>query len=270
MKTQAVHPDESFDAPSPSVRHVDIGEPLDWLASGARTFAHAPVHSLLYGALFTAACWLALWLVWSLPWFTIAFITGLLLLGPFLAAGLYVAARQQEMGRSVGIRDSLELLWERRTNLSLFVLFLGLVAAAWVRFSSLLFAFQFDAFSPSIDSYRNFMIGQFDPIATGFFLGIGLLLAGVVFVTSSVAIPLILDRDAGPITGIQTSARAFSENWPAMLLWAALIVVMTGIGILTAFVGMIAIFPWLGYATWHSYRSLVARDAGDESAGASR
>jgi len=36
-----------------------------------------------------------------------------------------------------------------------------------------------------------------------------------------------------------------------------LIIVLTGIGILTAFVGISVIFPVLGYATWHSDQSLV-------------
>jgi hypothetical protein len=31
-----------------------------------------------------------------------------------------------------------------------------------------------------------------------------------------------------------------------------------GIGLLTLFVGMILLFPVLGYATWHSDRRLVA------------
>jgi uncharacterized membrane protein len=43
-----------------------------------------------------------------------------------------------------------------------------------------------------------------------------------------------------------------------MLLWAALIVVMTAIGFLTLLIGMVFIAPLLGYATWHAYRDLVA------------
>ncbi len=258
MGTHAFHSDHSLDSTAPTTRVVDIAEPLAWLANGAVTFARAPTHSLLYGALFALACWVTLWLTWSLPWFAIAFLTGLMLLGPFLASGLYSAARQQEAGQPVKIRAGLDLIWERRTNLSLFVLFLGLIAAAWVRLSALLFAIQFSTFSPSIESYRGLLQGDFDPMVGGLFVGVGLLLASAVFVTSAVAIPMILDRNAGPITAIQTSMRVFARNWPAMLLWAALIVAMTGIGILTGFIGMIAIFPWLGYATWHSYRDMVA------------
>ncbi|AFL72272.1 DUF2189 domain-containing protein [Thiocystis violascens] len=258
MRTNAVQPNRSTLVSAPTIRRADLAEPLDWLAAGIRSFAAAPAGSLLYGTLFAAACWSTLALTRSLPWFALAFLTGLMLLGPFLAAGLYVAARQQDAGEPISIRGSFALLWERRTNLSLFALFLGLIAAAWVRLSALLFAIQFTTLSPSTNDYLGLLSGHFDPVVTGFFVGIGLLLAGTVFVTSAVAIPMILDRDVGPITAMQTSYRTVLTNWPAMLLWAALIVLLSGIGLLTLFVGMIPLFPVLGYATWHSYRRLVA------------
>jgi uncharacterized membrane protein len=257
MKTHTAQP-ASFSEMAPSIHRVDIAEPLDWLAAGLRTLAAAPVSGLLYGTLFTIACWVTLALTRALPWFTIAFFTGLLLLGPFLAAGLYVAARQQEAGEPVSIRAGFELVWERRTNLSLFALLLGLIAAAWVRLSALFFAVKFNTLSPSIEGYVGILSGHFDPVVMTFFFGIGLLLAAVVFTISAVAVPMILDRDAGPITAMQTSYRVVRSNLSAMTLWAALIVAVSGIGILTLFLGMIVLFPVLGYATWHSYRRLVA------------
>jgi uncharacterized membrane protein len=50
-----------------------------------------------------------------------------------------------------------------------------------------------------------------------------------------------------------------------MLAWAAMIVLLVGIGYFTVFIGLVVIFPWLGHATWHAYRGLVESD--DESAG---
>ncbi|EXJ15343.1 DUF2189 domain-containing protein [Imhoffiella purpurea] len=258
MRTHAIRPSRNLVDAAPSVRRIEIAEPLDWLRQAIQTFVRAPGHSLLYGALFSLACWATIALIWSLPWFALAFLTGLMLLGPFLAAGLYVAARQQESGQSVSIRESLGLIWRRRTSLGLFALFLGLIAAAWVRLSALLFAIQFDLMSPSVESYLNLFSSSFDPVVAAFFVGIGLLLAFTVFATSAVAIPMILDRDVDPITAINTSLRTFALNWPGMLLWAASIVALSGIGILTGFIGMILLFPLLGYATWHSYRRMVA------------
>jgi uncharacterized membrane protein len=83
-------------------------------------------------------------------------------------------------------------------------------------------------------------------------------LAGIVFAVSVVAVPLIIDRHATASEAIRTSIRAALANLPAMLLWAALIVVMTAIGFLTLLIGMVFIAPLLGYATWHAYRDLVA------------
>jgi uncharacterized membrane protein len=88
-------------------------------------------------------------------------------------------------------------------------------------------------------------------------VGIGFILAATVFITSAVAVPMIVDRDAGPFAAIATSARAVAENWPAMLVWAGLIVILSAVGIATFFAGFVVLFPVLGYATWHSYRAMV-------------
>jgi uncharacterized membrane protein len=42
-----------------------------------------------------------------------------------------------------------------------------------------------------------------------------------------------------------------------MLVWAAIIGVLTVVGVLTAFIGLAVLFPLLGHATWHAYRDLV-------------
>jgi uncharacterized membrane protein len=42
-----------------------------------------------------------------------------------------------------------------------------------------------------------------------------------------------------------------------MLLWAALIATLTAVGFATLMLGLIVIFPWLAYASWHAYRDLV-------------
>lgn len=247
----------------PTVRSVGTDAPGHWLREGVAVLRAAPVPSLLYGALFALACGAMLALTQTFPWFTLGFLTGLLLIGPFLAAGLYGAARDHEAGRAVSIRSTLRLLWDRRTNLSLFAVFLALVMAAWVRFSALLFAVMDSSLSPTANSYQALLTGSIDPVLGGFFVLIGGLLALVVFVSSAIAMPMIVDRDAGPITAIGTSTRAVTANWQAMAIWAAAIVGLTAIGILTAFVAMVVIFPVLGYATWASYRALTEPATGD-------
>jgi uncharacterized membrane protein len=50
------------------------------------------------------------------------------------------------------------------------------------------------------------------------------------------------------------------QNWPAMTLWAALILMFVGLGILTCYLGLLVAMPLIGHATWHAYRDLVPRD----------
>jgi uncharacterized membrane protein len=42
-----------------------------------------------------------------------------------------------------------------------------------------------------------------------------------------------------------------------MVLWALLIVLLIGIGMATAYVGLLVTGPLIGHATWHAYRDLV-------------
>ncbi|AGA90871.1 putative integral membrane protein [Thioflavicoccus mobilis 8321] len=257
MATHPLSSASTDDPPTFEVRNVGLAAPFSWLKAGIHTFAATPGYSLLYGALFALACLGTVVITRHLPWLTITFLTSLMLIGQYLAAGLYPAAEQHRQGQRISIRAALDQLRGRATNLAFFALFLGLVMAAWVRLSSLLFAFMFTTLSPPIDGFLGIFSGQADPVVLGFFFIIGFVLALTVFVCSAVAVPLIVDRDQNPVTAIVVSTRAVNRNWPAMVLWAALITAATLIGILTAFVAMLVIFPILGYATWHSYRALV-------------
>ena len=241
------------------IARVEASAAFRWLRRGFADFTRAPGLSLLYGGLFAALCAGIYALLMNIPWYGIAYLTGLVVIGPFLAAGLYVASRDMESGNAPGIGGSLRLLQQRSTYLALFSLMLALVMAAWVRFSALLFAIQLNTLSPypSMQALTNIFSSPEGLTTLAFFIGAGLLLVSVVFVVSAIAVPLIIDKDADFISAMQTSARAVAKNPVAMLVWAGLIVALTAVGIATAFIGLAVIFPLLGYATWHSYRELV-------------
>ena len=46
-----------------------------------------------------------------------------------------------------------------------------------------------------------------------------------------------------------------------MALWAALIVVLTLLGLGTLLIGLVVVMPLLGHASWHAYRELVDASA---------
>ena len=42
-----------------------------------------------------------------------------------------------------------------------------------------------------------------------------------------------------------------------MVLWASLVVILTGIGMLPGLAGLIMTLPLVGLSTWHAYRDVV-------------
>jgi uncharacterized membrane protein len=257
MTTHAIAGRAPSSLGAPNTGSIGLGEPFRWLGLGLRDFRSAPWHSLFYGALFAAACLAAYGLAKALPWFAFAFFTGLLILGPYVAVGLYAANRQLEKGEPVEIRSALRLLSERKTNLALFALMVGLLAAAWVRLSALIFAIKFDLFSPTIEGYLGVLSGGGDPVVLAYVAIISLALAAALFFGGAISVPSIVDRDANPFSAIAESASAVARHWPAMLVWAILVATSIAIGVATFFLAFVVLFPVLGYATWHSYRALT-------------
>jgi uncharacterized membrane protein len=71
---------------------------------------------------------------------------------------------------------------------------------------------------------------------------------------------MLMDRQVDVVTAMGTSLEAVKKNWQALTLWAALIVMFVGLGIVTYYLGLIVAMPLVGHATWHAYRDLVPRD----------
>jgi len=129
---------------------------------------------------------------------------------------------------------------------------------AWVRIATLLFALFFSDVNPGLERLIQWTL--FSPSSLPFLVvggAVGAALAVVVFAISAVSLPLLLDRDENVFTAIATSVTAVRLNWQAMALWAALIVVFTGLGIVTLFIGLAVTLPLIGHATWHAYKDLV-------------
>jgi uncharacterized membrane protein len=236
---------------------ISAAEPWQWIMSGLETYKKMPALSLLYGGIFAALVAAVYALSSNVPWFTLSYLTGLVVLGPVIASGLYVANRDSDAGNRPSIKKSIQFLKARKTNLALFSLVLGVIMAAWIRFSALVFAIKFNTMTPGIEAYTAMLSSPDGLITMAYFAGIGLLLVSVVFLFSAFAVPLILDKDVNFIEAMKTSYNTVTANPKAMLMWAFMILCLTAFGVATAFVGLALVFPLLGYATWESYKSLV-------------
>lgn len=86
----------------------------------------------------------------------------------------------------------------------------------------------------------------------------GGVLAAIVYGISVISVPLLMTRQIDAVTAMSASLEAVVQNPKPMALWAALIAGLMALGVATLFLGLIVVFPLIGHATWHAYRSLVS------------
>ncbi len=248
------------ESPFPVPRHVGVGAPLCWLRAGVRDLLTAPGSSLFYGFAFALAGWLiylvfrfAFALAYGLTW-------GFLLVGPYLATGLYEISRRIEAGEPVSLWPTLTA-W--RTNIGGFGVFsivLTVLMLLWSRASLILFALFFSSGLPSVDDLLGqvLRLQHWDFVLAYF--AVGALFGLIGFCISVVSVPLILDRRTDAIVAAITSVRTIYQNPAALLLWALLILGLICAGLATRLLGLVIVAPVLGHATWHAYRDLLEGD----------
>ncbi len=133
-----------------------------------------------------------------------------------------------------------------------------ILSAAWFLISYLIMQGTMPAAAPQIgQTVWGDVLSNISADQMAAYVFSGGVLALIVFVLSVVTVPMIVDRHVDASTAIRTSLRASLQDWPAMLVWAALIVALVSIGFATFLVGMVVIFPLLGHATWYAYKDLV-------------
>ncbi len=245
----------------PAVRKVPVAACLGWLRLGLDDLRAAWAVSLAYGVLFAGLGWILVTHGWSDPHWGLSFTSGFLLVAPVLAVCFYAISRARERGEPlVSLTRPFRLLRENIWSLGLFAIMLAMLFSLWERVTAIAVALtlQADVYAGDTFSYTESLLGDSNhlPVVIGFFV-VGAVFALISFALSAVSLPMIVDRQADPVTALLTSLTAVRRNPLPMLAWAASIVFLVGLGYLTAFVGLIVIFPLLGHATWHAYRELV-------------
>jgi uncharacterized membrane protein len=69
---------------------------------------------------------------------------------------------------------------------------------------------------------------------------------------------MLVDRDIDALTAIGESIKIVTSHPFSMVLWAGCIAALLAACVATAFLGLIVVFPVLGHASWHAYRSVAA------------
>lgn len=243
--------------PRALMRPLTPGAPFQWLARGARDLAATPGIALFYGVCFWGMA-VVLGLVFrNEPEYTMSIASGCLLVGPFLAMGLYEVSRRREQGLVPDLGVSLTCWDAHIRSMGMLVLVLIVLELLWGRASLVVFAVFFNTGMPSTTGVLQAI---FNPENLEFilvYLAVGGAFAGVVFATSVVSIPMILDRDTDAISAAITSLRVVFTHPGILLLWGGLITLLVLLALLPWGLGLAVVGPWLGHATWHAYRGTV-------------
>jgi uncharacterized membrane protein len=240
------------------VVRVPFYRPLAWLRDGWRDMRRHWGASLGYGALIVALGWTLLVFCGTHPYLIAAAISGFLLVGPLMSAGLCEMSRRYSLGQPADFDDSLDGFVRNAPALFEFGVILAICATAWFGVSALLLGSVFHIAAPDMREtlYRGFLDSANRSQVLSYIV-IGGVLATGVFSVSVVAIPLIIDRHASAGQAMRASVNAVLHNVPAMILWSALILALTIIGYAPLLAGLLIIAPLLGHSTWHAYKGMI-------------
>lgn len=248
---------------------LGAGDPFRWLAAGWRDLRAHPGIGLFYGLCF----WLmavALGTVFrARPEYTLSIASGCLLVGPFLAMGLYEVSRRRELGLVPEFGASLTCWDTHIRSMGMLVLVLIVLELLWGRASLVVFAVFFNTGMPSTTGVINAVFNPENWEFLVIYLAVGGLFAALVFSTAVVSIPMILDRDTDAVWAAITSIRVVFSNPGVMLLWGLLITSLITVALLPWGLGLVLVGPLLGHASWHAYRGAVQwQDAGADAGAA--
>lgn len=225
--------------------------PFRWLKLGISDLMQAPQPSLAYGLVIALMIGIVSLLAWfrGSQWIMFAMLGGFVFLAPLTCIGLYAISAQLERGQEPSMARSLRAALKRHFgNEMIFALALLVVFLVWARAAVMVTVFfptDGEATLGELLTYLSF--GSL----------IGAVFAAITFSASAFSLPMIMHRDVDSITAIVTSINAVLRNKRAMIVWLTIVVVSLLIGVLTAFVGLIAIVPVIGYAAWHGYLETI-------------
>lgn len=227
--------------------------PFGWLRKGWADLCAAPLLSAAYGALIVLVSLAVAAIGWWLGRFALlaVLLSGFVFVAPLIGVGLYGIARAHSRGGPAAFGDTLRLAKRVVGQAAVFALGQMVILLLWSRAGLMV-----NAFVPIEDGSLRSLL-EFLAIGSA----LGSVFAAFTFAVTAFSLPLIADRDVDMVTAAISSVNAVLRNKPAALVWAALIVLLTALGLATVFLGLALVMPWLAYAAWHGYRETL--DAAD-------
>ena len=252
-----VTPGASPPPPPITLQKLRWGDPLRWLLQGLQDVRSAPGIAVFYGVCFWLMALLLGWVFRTRPEYTMSMASGCLLIGPFMAMGLYDTSRRREAGLRPSLSESLTCWDSHMGSMGMLMLVLVVLELLWGRASLVVFAVFFNTGMPSTTGVLQAVFNPENWSFVAVYAVVGGAFAALVFSTTVVSIPMILDRDTDALTAGITSFRVVLENTAVMLWWGALITAIVGFSLWYWGICLLLAGPVLGHASWHAYRASV-------------
>lgn len=259
-------------SPTPKVRTVDLWQPLIWLVLAWKDMARTRWISMSHGLVLVLGGAAIMAVAHDRFWLLAGALSGFMVVAPVLATSLYALSRALERGEiaNFGVVLKTWLNWQNSHFnkwgndywcMVQFGALLALAATGWVLTSAALITLLApQSIQTPLDFVRYVVLAQ-DGWLFELWLALGGLMAAPMFASSVVAMPLLLDRRVGLWQAVLTSWQVVLANPVPMAFWATLIMGFTLLGLGSLLLGLIAVIPMLGHASWHAYRDLVDASA---------
>lgn len=256
----------------PDLRPVTFEMLACAIRRGAHDMKRAPLWGLFFAFTYVLIGWILAWITWATGqsyWLIFAAVS-FPLIGPFAAVGLYDVSRRLEQGRPLTASEILPVILRQSKrqlpSISAIIIFLFLF---WFFIGHMIFAL-FMGLSVMTNISSSFEVFLTPNGLTMLTVGtvVGALFALLLYMITVIALPLLLDREVDFVTAMITSFQTVTANPVPMIAWAVLIVVLTFLAMLPAFIGLFIVLPLLGHATWHLYDQIAYGTSLEEAVGA--
>jgi len=252
----------------PQINKISFADVRASFLEGVRDFNHAPLFGAFLGGIYALGGIVILITVFALDISYLAYplMAGSVLIGPFVAAGMYEVSRELEAGRQPTWSGVMRTVFAQRQRELGWMAFITIFAfIIWMYQVRLLLALflGFSAFG-TLGDFTHVLFTTPDGLA---FLAVGHLVGAALalglFSITVVSFPLLMDRDLDVVTAMITSVNAVIANPGPMIAWGLCVVGLTFIATVPLFLGLVVVLPILGHATWHLYRRLVVQPPGE-------